>query len=95
MEQQDLEELMNNEIKPKTLLVIKSRPKLSLSEDENGIELNDGYEFELNGAIPEVADAIAKFAAELPNNGLGPDSGSYFITLISEYYKKLSSTDVK
>lgn len=95
MEQKELEELMNNEIKPKTLLVIKSRPKLSVSEDENGIELNDGYEFELDGAIPEVADAIAKFATELPNNGLGPDSGSYFITLISEYYKKLSSTDVK
>lgn len=93
MKKEELNELMNNEAKVKTLLVIKSKPVLSAKK--KGVELNEGYDFEVDGAIPEIADAIAKFAVELPKNGFGENSGSYFITLISEYYKRLSSTDVK
>lgn len=93
VEQIKLEELMNKEIKPRTLLVIKSKPQLNAIDD--GVELNEGYDFELDGAIPELADAIAKFAFEMSNNGFGPNSGSYFIQLIHEYYERLSSTDVK
>lgn len=93
MKKEQLNELMNNEIKPKTLLVIQSKPVLSAKK--KGVELNEGYDFSVDGAIPEIADAIAKFALELPKNGFGPDSGSYFITLVGEYYKKLTSTDAK
>ena len=93
MKKEELNELMNNEAKVKTLLVIKSKPVLSAKK--KGVELNEGYDFEVDGAIAEIADAIAKFAVELPKNGFGENSGSYFITLISEYYKRLSSTDVK
>lgn len=93
MKKEELNELMNNKAKVKTLLVIKSKPVLSAKK--KGVELNEGYDFEVDGAIPEIADAIAKFAVELPKNGFGENSGSYFITLISEYYKRLSSTDVK
>lgn len=94
-DKEKIEAAMNEGIKPRKILTIISKPKLSVSEDEKGVELNDGYDFEVNGALPELADGIAKFARELPNNGFGPDSGSYFITLIGEYYKRLSSTDVK
>ena len=80
MEQQDKEQLTklfqeDNQLKAKTLLVIKSRPKLSVAEDDSGMELNDGYEFEVNGAIPEVADGIAKFAKELSRKGMCIVSG--------------------
>ena len=93
MKKEELNELINNEAKVKTLLVIKSKPVLSAKK--KGVELNEGYDFEVDGAIPEIADAIAKFAVELPKNGFGENSGSYFITLIGEYYKRLSSTYVK
>ena len=80
----------DNQLKARTLLVIKSRPKLTVADDDSGMELNDGYEFEVDGAFPEIADAIAKFAKELPNNGFGETSDRYFISLIGEYFNKLS-----
>ena len=78
-----------NKLPTKTLLVIKSRPKLSVADDDSGMELNDGYEFEVNGALPEVADGIAKFAHELEVNGFGENAGRYFIGLIAQYFDKL------
>ena len=94
MEQQDKEKLeklfnVDNQLQAKTLLVLKSRPKLIVSDDDTGMELNEGYEFEVNGALPELADGIAKLAYEMEPNGFGEGSGSYFVQLINEYYKKL------
>ena len=71
----------------KTILVIKTRPVLKA--EKKGLNLNEGYEFEVNGAIPELADSIAKLAKELPANDFGQDSDKYFLTLIMEYFKKL------
>lgn len=87
----------DNKLEAKTILVIKSRPKLSVDEEsDDGLELNEGYEFEVNAALPELADAIAKFAIELPKNDFGEGSDTFFLSMITEYYKKLiSSTDVK
>lgn len=97
MEQQDKEQLekiiKENQLKAKTILTIKSRPKLTIDEAEIGLELNEGYEFDVDGALPEIADGIAKLAAELEPNGFGENSGSYFISLINEYYKKLISKE--
>lgn len=77
-------------MKPHTILTIKRKPKLTVTEDETGLELNDGYDFEVDAAVPEIADGIAKFAKELPNNGFGKDSDRYFIHLICEYFNKLN-----
>lgn len=90
----DVDELIkafteDNEFKGKTILTIKSKPSFSVDEEKTGLELNDGYEFDVDGAVPEIADAIAKFAIELPKNGFGEDSDTYFITLISQYFEKL------
>lgn len=82
-------------MKEETIFTIQRKPILNISEDESGIELNDGYNYTLNAALPEIADAIAKFAAELPNQGMGNNSDSYFIHLLNEYFHMLSSTDVK
>lgn len=78
-----------NKLQSKTLLVIKSKHILSVSDEDDGMELNDGYDFEVNGAIPEVADAIAKMAIELENNNFGKGSGRAFVSLIIEYYNRL------
>lgn len=85
----------DNQIKPETIFVIHRRAKLQVSEDEEGMELNDGYDYSLNSPLPELADAIAKFAIELPKQGIGEGSDKYFIQLINEYFNRLSSTDVK
>ena len=82
-----IEEIANVSMEPKTILTIKTKPNFKAKD--KGLYLNDGYEFDVNGAIPEIADGIAKFAKELPKNGFGENSDSYFITLINEYFKKL------
>lgn len=87
--------LEENQLKPETIFVINRRPNLTESEDGKGIELNDGYDYSLNSPLPELADAIAKFAMELPKQNIGEGSDKYFIQLVNEYFNRLSSTDVK
>ena len=77
-----------NAMKARTILVIKSRPLLAATED--GAELNEGYEFEVNAALPEIADGIVKLAMELENNGFGEGSNKLFIQLINEFFNKLN-----
>lgn len=86
MEQKEIEKLIP-ETKEKTILVIKTKITPKIVDD--GIELNDGYNFEVNGALPEIADGIAKMAKELPANGFGEGSDKYFITLIQQYFDKV------
>lgn len=77
----------NKEANSKTILVIKTKPIFKATK--KGAQLNDGYEFEVNGALPEIADGIAKFAFELEKNGFGKNSGPYFVSLISDYFNRL------
>lgn len=72
----------------KTILVIKSKPKLSLDENDE-VTLNEGFEFEVDAAIPEIADAIAKLALELPKNGQGENSDTGFIQYINLFFSQL------
>ena len=75
---------MDKKIEPKHLLTIKTFPHLD--ETKEGILLNDGYAFDVDGSLPEVADAIVKFAMELPANGFGEGSDKFFIELINTFY---------
>lgn len=62
-----------------------------LTPDEKGVELNEGYEFEVNGALPQLADGIAKMAYEMDKDQeFGTKGGGAFLALIAEYYKKLN-----
>lgn len=62
-----------------------------LAPTEEGVELNEGYQYEVNGSLPQLADSIAKMAVEFDNNNdmLGESAGSVFISLIVEYYNRL------
>jgi len=82
-----IETIANQAMRSKTILSIRTKPIMKKSK--KGLTLNDGYEFDVDGALPEIADGIAKFAKELPKNGFGEASDTYFITLIQEYFKKL------
>jgi len=77
------------QVEGKLLFSVRTRPVLAVSDDETGVNINDGYDYTVDGAVPEIADAIAKFAVELPKNGFGEKSDSYFIVLIKQFYDKL------
>lgn len=81
----------NDEQEAKTIFVVGRKPLLDATK--KGILLNDGYTYTVDGSIPELADAIAKFAIELPRNGFGERSDSTFIELIKNYYDKLKQGD--
>lgn len=85
--QQEIIDSMDKDIKRTKIFEI--RTKHSLTAKKKGVELNQGYEFDVDTSMPELADAIAKFAKELPKNGFGEDSDRYFITLIHQYFDKL------
>ena len=77
----------NKEQEATNIFVVGRKPIIDASK--KGILLNDGYTYDVNGSIPEIADAIAKFAIELPNNGFGEQSDTMFIQLIRNYYDKI------
>lgn len=80
-------ELLNSEeFKGRTILTIKTKPVTKVVH--KGVEVNEGYEYELDGALPELAFGIANFAKELPNNGYGEGSDKEFIKLINLYFTK-------
>lgn len=81
-----VEETIEKESKrTKTILVVRSLEQLNPTK--KGLELNVGYEFDVDGPLPEVADGIAKMAKELDK--MQPDNaGAYFIELIRQFYEK-------
>ena len=90
MNDKDIENLRNSQpvIRTKTILTIAALEKLT--PEQNGVELNEGYEFFIDGAIPQVADGIAKMAFEMDKQtDMGETAGGAFISLINEYYQRL------
>jgi len=74
-----------------TILVITTKPKIEVTEEADGVMINEGYDFKVNGAIPQLADAIAKLAIEMPKNGFGKTSDDGFIHYINLFYSKLKN----
>lgn len=89
VKKEQINKLLENNVKGVTILVVKRKPKLNVSKNGNNVELNEGYEYEVNSSLPEIADSIAKFAKELPHQGMGNGSDKYFINLINQYFEKL------
>lgn len=88
-EKKNINKNFNDNMKTETIFIIRRRPLLKVANNGKGMELNEGYDYELNSALPELADAIAKFAIELPKQGIGKDSDKYFIQLINNYFSRL------
>ena len=63
----------------------------TLTPTEEGIELNEGYSYEVDGSLPQLADSIAKLAIELDKEKetFGDNGGNLFIKLIVEFYNNL------
>jgi len=71
-------------------VILKVEAIEGLVNTDEGMELNEGYRFEINGSIPEVADGIAKMAAEMDMEPtFGDNGGGAFVALIVQYYNAL------
>ena len=65
-----------------------------LTPDDEGVNLNEGYEYDVNGTIPQLADGIAKMAIEMDKQpDLGDKAGGAFLALVEQYYLKLNSQE--
>ena len=88
----DIENLKNMDpiSRTKTILEVKVIEKLTPEDD--GVDLNEGYEYNLNGSIPQVADGLAKMFIEMDKQtDMGQDAGGAVLNLIQQYYLKLKA----
>ena len=81
---------MNEAPVTRTKLILEVRAIEKLDPTEEGMELNEGYQYEVNGSIPQLADGIAKMALEMDKDeNLGEAAGGAFLELVNQYYQKL------
>jgi hypothetical protein len=74
------------------ILVINSLERLS--PDKDGMEVTEGYTFELNGSVPHAADGIAKMALEMDKDpDFGDNGGQFFLSLIARAYEEAQEYD--
>ena len=87
-------ELKNMEPVNRTSEILKISVLETLKPEEEGIELNEGYTYEVNGSIPQLADGLAKMAVEMDKQpDLGDKAGGAFLALVQQYYIKLNSQE--
>lgn len=83
---------MSSVERTKTILVVKVIEKLEPEDD--GVTLNEGYQYEVDGAFPQIADGLAKMFIELDKDAsLGENAGGALLTLVNEYYTKLRTNE--
>lgn len=81
----------NKEVSIRVATILKIEVLEKLESEKDGVELNEGYQFEVDGPIPQLADAIAKMAFEMDKEEtLGNKGGGAFLALVAEYYKNLT-----
>lgn len=79
-----------------TILTISRKRELEARTVKEGQELdiNEGYDYEVNSSLPEIADGIAKMALEFDKmEDLGENAGSYFLQLIVDFYGQLKENN--
>jgi len=78
------------EVSTRTTTILTIEALEQLTPGEEGVELNEGYQYEVKGSIPQLADAIAKLAHEMDKDkDMGTKGGGAFLALIAQYYKTL------
>ncbi len=58
-----------------------------LEPNPEGMDLNEGYNFVIDGPIPQVADGLAKMMLAMDDDkSIGNNAGEAFLGLINTYY---------
>ena len=90
----DVEGLKNMDPVTRTNTILNIKVVEKLIPEEEGVNLNEGYEYDVNGTIPQLADGIAKMAIEMDKQpDLGDKAGGAFLALVDQYYLKLNSQE--
>ena len=85
--------MTENQTRLKQICIIHSVETLTPTEE--GVELNEGYKYEVDGTLPQLADSIAKLAIELDKEPetFSDNAGGLFVSLIVQFYDKLKESD--
>ncbi len=90
MEQNEIKEQMESrsDLNVKKTSILTMEALVELNSEKDGMTVNEGYEYEVNGSIPQLADGIAKLAIEIDKQveEFGENGGKLFLGLIMEYY---------
>ena len=87
-----IDDLKNMEAVSRTKTILNIKVIEKLTPEDDGVDLNEGYEYDLNGSIPQVADGIAKMFIEMDKQeDMGQDAGGALLSLIQQYYMKLKA----
>lgn len=74
----------------RTTTILKIEALENLEPTEDGMDLNEGYSYEVQGSLPQLADSLAKMAIEMDKDlDLGDNAGGAFVALITQYYEML------
>lgn len=85
---EEIEKQIDGQIRDRQILRIVARRAIEPNND--GVSLNEGYDYEVDGALPQLADALAKMLLEMnKDKSFGENAGSMFLTLLTEYYNRL------
>ena len=87
-----IEDLKNMEPVDRTHTILNIKVVEKLTPEDEGVDLNEGYEYDLNGSIPQIADGLAKMFIEMDKQeDMGQDAGGALLNLIEQYYLKLKA----
>lgn len=87
MDKDKINELKDAQFNTRRRLILEVQAIEILTPQEEGVELNEGYDYKVDGAIPELADSLAKLAVEMDKDPeLGEKAGGAFLNLIQQYY---------
>jgi len=81
---------MDDVTRSKTILKIDVIEQLK--PEKEGMTLNEGYSYDVNGPLPQLADSIAKMAIQMDKDpDFGINGGDAFLMLIGQFYNSLKS----
>ena len=87
-----IEDLKNMPEARRDRVILQIKAIEAFEPNDEGISLNEGYSFDVNGAIPQLADGFAKMLIEMnKDKTFGENAGDGFLTLLNQYYMKLKS----
>lgn len=85
-----MDDIKNTQTVTRTKQILEIKTVERLEPTDEGMDLNEGYEYEIDGSIPQLADGLAKMAIEMDKDpDLGEKAGGAFLALVLEYYNKL------
>lgn len=83
------EELLNYGPSAKKNVIFTLSEVNTFVPDKNGVDLDSGYEFELNCALPQLASGLSALFIEMDKQkDMGKKAGGTLLMLVQQYYSQ-------